>query len=751
MAVGRADALTRCCHPTAPSVCCARSEGCNTAVCAARLSSSPSSVRFACQLGDDSHRSMLLDSLRSHQLDTSLVRTVSGVPTGAAFILCLPGGHNSIVLLGGANHAWTLPLSNELCRAIAAAGCVLLQREVPDAVNEAVARQCSRRKLLLDVGGSTAPLSSQLLAAVQFIAPNETELSGLTGMHTDTEQQIVAAALHALRTTAVENVLCTVGDRGCYLFPAPSPSTSAGAAASTGLPGYTYLHCPAFPIRPVDTTGAGDTFRGAFAVSYNALTSSQPASSDTASSDNSGSGTGSQQWQSLQLSALASALVFASAAAALCCLHKGTLTAMPDRRQVEQFMQQHAHVAAVEKRLDAGSSTVTQVSSAAPLEPSASSSAASVLAAAVPTSSSSARSVVFPRSSTDPLWSPFISPSGSSSTASSHSSPVGNGSGVLSPQLAPDASSASARPSLAVSSTSSSAVIPKRHRSLSTADVSDDRLHVIAQSFALILQALGEDPYRPGLTATPLRAAKALAYFTKGYETDLLSIVNGAIFAENCVAEGTLVNLADGTSVPIEQVRVGDEVLSYAVLLAPYSETEGLTARQVDGTKDKGVQQCVELLFSDSRTLVCTPDHRIRTGDGRWVMAQDLEVGVAEVAAYRYQAASRITNRVHRDGKVLPLCRVRLVGRRSVGLRRVYDLSVPSPQGEDRRSFVANGVVVHNCNEMVIVKDIHIFSLCEHHMVPFTGKIHIGYIPRGKVLGYIHKQPAHIHAAARAR
>jgi GTP cyclohydrolase IA len=39
------------------------------------------------------------------------------------------------------------------------------------------------------------------------------------------------------------------------------------------------------------------------------------------------------------------------------------------------------------------------------------------------------------------------------------------------------------------------------------------------------------------------------------------------------------------------------------------------------------------------------------------------------------------------------------------------------------------------CDEMVVLKNIEFYSTCEHHMIPFFGKIHIGYIPNGKVLG----------------
>lgn len=49
---------------------------------------------------------------------------------------------------------------------------------------------------------------------------------------------------------------------------------------------------------------------------------------------------------------------------------------------------------------------------------------------------------------------------------------------------------------------------------------------------------------------------------------------------------------------------------------------------------------------------------------------------------------------------------------------------------------VVNGALFpSDCNDMVIVKDIELYSMCEHHMLPFIGKAHVGYIPKGKVLG----------------
>jgi GTP cyclohydrolase I len=51
------------------------------------------------------------------------------------------------------------------------------------------------------------------------------------------------------------------------------------------------------------------------------------------------------------------------------------------------------------------------------------------------------------------------------------------------------------------------------------------------------------------------------------------------------------------------------------------------------------------------------------------------------------------------------------------------------------KKVINDAIFTQETNSMVIVKNIEVYSLCEHHMLPFFGRCHIGYIPRGKVFG----------------
>ena len=73
-------------------------------------------------------------------------------------------------------------------------------------------------------------------------------------------------------------------------------------------------------------------------------------------------------------------------------------------------------------------------------------------------------------------------------------------------------------------------------------------------------------------------------------------------------------------------------------------------------------------------------------------------------------------------------------------LTRGYDL--------DARQVIGDALLEENHENMVMVRDIEMYSMCEHHMLPFFGKVHVAYIPNGKIVG-LSKLPRVVEVFAR--
>ena len=69
--------------------------------------------------------------------------------------------------------------------------------------------------------------------------------------------------------------------------------------------------------------------------------------------------------------------------------------------------------------------------------------------------------------------------------------------------------------------------------------------------------------------------------------------------------------------------------------------------------------------------------------------------------------------------------------------QRVAEALAEMTQGQRQtvEEAVGHGVFEEDCSEMIIVKDIEFYSLCEHHLLPFYGRVHVAYIPDKKIVG----------------
>ncbi len=265
-------------------------KGANQAVAAARLGAD---VTMVVKVGQDTFGDQARDNLAREGVRPDFILRTAETHTGAALILVDAAGENMIVVAGGANALLTPHDVDAAQAAITGAEALLVQLETPLASIERAVHlaHAAGVKVVLNPAPAQA-LSPALLRQVDVLTPNETEAQLITGRLVTTPAEAEAAA-RALLDLGVGAVVMTLGAQGALV------------AAADGV-----RRVSARPVKVVDTTGAGDCFSGALAVAL------------------------------AEGSALAEAVTFANAAAALSVTRLGTAPAMPTRAEVDAFLAQ---------------------------------------------------------------------------------------------------------------------------------------------------------------------------------------------------------------------------------------------------------------------------------------------------------------------------------------------------------------------------------------------------------------------------
>ena len=252
-------------------------KGANQAVAAAR---SGARTTMLVALGDDAYAAPIEASLRGAGVELIVLR--ADAPTGTAFIVVAESGENAITVAPGAKAT----LAREHLPSLDRVSHLLLQLETPLDVVTAYAQAAHAAGVRVILNAAPArSVPKELLDAVDVLIVNEGELAAIAG-DGDLRERLDAIA--------VDTIVVTLGERGCC-----------------ARAGDRYFAQPAFPVEPIDTTGAGDTFCGAFVA---ALGERMP---------------------------FATALRFAAAASAIACTRAGAQTSVPARAEVDALLRSH--------------------------------------------------------------------------------------------------------------------------------------------------------------------------------------------------------------------------------------------------------------------------------------------------------------------------------------------------------------------------------------------------------------------------
>jgi ribokinase len=220
-------------------------KGANQAV-AARLCGAE--VIMIARVGDDLFGPATIANFASRGIDVRHVMTTAGVSSGVAPIFVESSGQNRIWVVKGANDRLSPADVDAAGAVLSGADFLVLQLEIPiETVYYALryARERGIRTILNPAPGQALDIAQ--VANADYVIPNETEAEALCGMPVQNLEDAQASARKLLEA-GVRRVIVTLGANGALL---------AGPEGTR--------HVPAFPVRAVDTTGAGDAFIGSLA------------------------------------------------------------------------------------------------------------------------------------------------------------------------------------------------------------------------------------------------------------------------------------------------------------------------------------------------------------------------------------------------------------------------------------------------------------------------------------------------------
>ena len=271
-------------------------KGANQAVAAARHGTR---VSMLGRVGKDNFGDFLLDNLKSNKVDSQLVQR-DDASTGAAIIVVDENGQNSIVLSAGANSKVNDEDVNSA--SFSDYNLLLVQLEIPIPAVLSAARRAHENGLRVILNPAPArELPNELISFADFLIPNETELSLLTGLPIN-DMNSTEQAARALLERGAKNVIVTLGSKGALIV------------TNTHV-----TQVDAFKVEVIDTTAAGDAFIGGFATK---LLESDGKSSNV-------------QEQDLTLQ---NAVRYACACGALATTKFGAQPSLPTKEEVERFL-----------------------------------------------------------------------------------------------------------------------------------------------------------------------------------------------------------------------------------------------------------------------------------------------------------------------------------------------------------------------------------------------------------------------------